>query len=59
VDLPAGSSMKFLFDYGDSWRFELRLERVDARSDAAAEPEAIATIESAGEAPKQYPEWEE
>ena len=47
--------LKFLFDFGDSWRFALRLERVDPPGKAKA---PITVVESAGEAPKQYPDWD-
>ena len=47
--------MKFLFDFGDSWRFELKLERIDAPNEAARKPQLI---DSAGEAPAQYRAWE-
>lgn len=53
--LPEKGVMKFMFDYGDSWRFEFRLERIGPPGDEKA---PIKVIESGGQAPKQYPDWE-
>lgn len=57
-DLPLaeGASMTYVFDFGDWWEFEVQLEQVqsdDSRSNYAA------IIESHGEAPTQYPDWDE
>ena len=53
--LPVNGTMKFMFDYGDSWRFALRLERIEppGKKDAP-----IKVIESTGKPPKQYPDWD-
>ncbi len=56
TELPVKGVMKFLFDYGDSWQFELKLERIDPPGQADAR---IEVIESTGKAPKQYPSWDE
>ena len=53
--LPEKGILKFLFDYGDSWHFELRLERIESPGKKNA---AIKVLESAGKPPKQYPDWE-
>lgn len=53
--LPVKGMIKFLFDFGDSWRFDLRLERIEPPGGSTA---SIKLIESAGEPPKQYPNWE-
>ena len=55
TELPEKGVMKFLFDYGDSWQFELKLERIDPPGKADA---PIKVIESTGKAPEQYPAWE-
>jgi len=47
--------MKFMFDYGDSWRFELRLERIEPPGKKNA---SIKVIEAKGEPPEQYPDWD-
>ncbi len=48
--------MLFLFDYGDEWRFSIELQRVElieGKTKLAAK-----VIESKGEAPEQYPDFE-
>ncbi|MEH2944608.1 hypothetical protein VSQ32_17580 [Lachnospiraceae bacterium KK002] len=45
---------KFLFDFGDEWLFQCKVLRV--LKEGTEEPEVI---KSKGEAPKQYPDWEE
>lgn len=57
-DLPiaVGTSMTYVFDFGDWWEFEVQLEEIqanDPRTDHAA------IVESYGEAPEQYPNWDE
>ena len=53
LNLPDGAELAFRSDYGDNWRFELRLERVDEPTSG----KTITLLESVGEAPEQYPEW--
>ena len=53
--LPEKGTMKFLFDYGDSWRFKLQLDRIDPPDKKIRRPRVIG---SAGRAPKQYPDWD-
>lgn len=57
-DLPLaiGESMKYLFDFGDCWRFTVTLESIDA-SDSRSEH--LALIETHGKAPEQYPSYDE
>ncbi len=50
--LPEKETMKLLYDYGDCWRFSVRLERIDPPDKTARHSQLIA---SAGEAPEQYP----
>ncbi len=48
--------MLFLFDYGDEWKFIIELQRVEpveGKTKLAAK-----VIESKGEAPEQYPDFE-
>ena len=54
--LPVKAEMVFTFDYGDRWEFKVRLERIDYGPDRCLAPQVI---ESAGEAPEQYPRCEE
>lgn len=51
TDLPKKQTMEFLFDYGTTWKFRLRLERVEPPDSKLKKPKVIA---SAGVAPKQY-----
>jgi hypothetical protein len=53
LNLPDGTVMAFRFDSGDDWRFEVRLERVEPPGKAKIR---ITLLESAGEAPEQYPD---
>jgi hypothetical protein len=51
TDLPEKQTMKFHFDFGASWRFVLRLERIEPPDPKLKRPKVIA---SEGVAPKQY-----
>ncbi len=51
--------MKLTYDFGDNWRFDVKLVRIDppdARSKKARKPRIL---ESHGKAPEQYPNWDE
>jgi hypothetical protein len=54
--LPERQAMKFHFDFGDNWHFVVKLERI-APPDPTVENFTI--IETKGEAPRQYPNWED
>jgi hypothetical protein len=56
-DLPLerGQSMNLIYDFGDSWRFTIKLERIDPPGKRRAKPKVV---ESHGKAPKQYPDWD-
>jgi hypothetical protein len=56
TDLALKDTMLFTFDYGDDWQFEVRLEKIEAEP---RRPQRAKVIESAGEAPEQYPAFEE
>jgi hypothetical protein len=56
VPLPEGQSMGYLYDFGDWWEFDVSLERVDPPDRAMKEP---AILDARGQAPEQYPTWEE
>lgn len=56
MGLPEKQTMKYLFDYGDSWRFDLRLERIEPTDKRVKKPRVL---DAAGKPPKQYPDWEE
>jgi hypothetical protein len=53
--LPEEQTMKFRFDYGDDWRFDLRLERIEPPDKRLKK---CRVLESAGKPPKQYSDWE-
>jgi len=57
-DLPLaeGSSMTYVFDFGDWWEFNVQLEKIQA-DDSRSNYGAI--IESYGASPPQYPDWDE
>ena len=48
--------MLMLFDYGDEWRFIVEFL---GEQDVPAKAEFPLILESVGEAPEQYPDWEE
>ena len=51
-----GTKMIFLFDYGDDWRFRVALIGKDHNEPRAKYPRVIASV---GEAPEQYPDFED
>jgi hypothetical protein len=53
VPLVPGQSMQFHFDFGDDWRFDVKLERIEP---PGAKMKAPAILEKHGEAPEQYPD---
>jgi len=55
LDLRPGQTMKFLFDFGDNWLFDIKLERIDPPSPRMKKPRVL---ESHGKTPEQYPRWE-
>lgn len=56
IPLRPGDSMKYLFDFGDCWRFDVKLESIDPANTSIKEPEIL---EEHGKAPRQYPSWDE
>jgi Plasmid pRiA4b ORF-3-like protein len=53
--LEPGQKIAYVFDFGDEWRVELTVARVDA-DDGGVYPRLL---ESIGKAPAQYPALEE
>jgi hypothetical protein len=53
AEMREGDLIRFKFDFGDNWRFELRLIRIEPETD---EPNSE-ILESVGDPPKQYPDW--
>jgi hypothetical protein len=56
VPLGPGGHMLFIYDFGDWWKFDLALERIDPVDPDMREP---AVLESHGGAPEQYRSWGE
>jgi hypothetical protein len=52
--LAVKDEMVFTFDYGDDWKFNVKLEKIDPEC-RSRRPEVIA---SAGKAPEQYPSYD-
>jgi len=50
LPLPIGRSMTFVFDYGDSWQFDVKLEAVEPERRA----ESPLLLDQHGAAPEQY-----
>lgn len=55
VPLRVGQTMTYLFDYGDSWVFDVTLERIDPDMSI----EAPVVLEKHGEPPEQYSSWDD
>jgi hypothetical protein len=56
LPLEPGRTMDLLYDFGDSWRFTIKLVRIDPPTAKARSPRIV---ESHGKAPEQYPNWDE
>jgi hypothetical protein len=54
IPLSEGMHIEFLFDFGDNWKFDIEVERVNAEL-SVEKPEVL---ETHGEAPPQYPSEE-
>ena len=52
--LNKGKKFKYLFDFGDEWRFQCKVLQVKEE-----ETEAPVIVKSKGEAPEQYPNWDD
>ena len=57
-ELPVmpGQSMTLVYDFGDNWRFDVKLEAMEP---PGAKIKAPRILESHGKAPEQYPSWDE
>jgi hypothetical protein len=56
LPLELGQAMDLHYDFGDDWHFEVKLERIDPPTPRLKSPKLL---EKHGEAPEQYPYWEE
>ncbi|MBX3011778.1 MAG: hypothetical protein KF832_09750 [Caldilineaceae bacterium] len=57
LQLRKGQQFLYLFDYGDEWQFNVRVHTIRDNADENAEYPRL--VESVGDAPEQYPDWEE
>ena len=55
LDLEPKQEFMYLFDYGDEWRFKVRVHAVNPDGPEGDYPRIV---ESVGEAPEQYPSWD-
>lgn len=57
LELKKGKTFMYLFDYGDEWRFKVKVDAINDNANPNAEYPRL--VEAVGEAPAQYSEWEE
>lgn len=57
LQLRKGQNFLYLFDYGDEWQFNVRVHAINDNADANAQYPRL--VESVGDAPEQYPDWDE
>lgn len=57
LNLETGQEFMYLFDYGDEWRFKVRVHAINENADPDAEYPRL--VESVGEPPEQYLIWDE
>lgn len=55
LPLQVSENFKFIFDFGDWWEFDILIEKIDE----SREIKGVKLIKSQGEAPKQYPDYDE
>ena len=56
--------MLFNFDFGDNWYFSVTLEQIEEQLDTSVSKAALKksearVIETKGDAPPQYPNWDD
>ena len=56
LDLKLRQEFLYLFDYGDEWRFKVRVHAINPN---APEGEYPRLVEAVGQAPEQYPSFDE
>ncbi|MBX3000743.1 MAG: hypothetical protein KF893_19640 [Caldilineaceae bacterium] len=57
LDLKKGKEFMYLFDYGDEHRFRVKVDAMNDNADASGNYPRI--VESVGDAPAQYPGWDD
>ncbi len=56
LDLIEGQDFLYLFDFGDEWTFNIKLEKINSQTDTNV-LEEVQLIDGKGEAPEQYSWW--
>jgi len=56
LPLEPGQTMELTYDFGDNWRFTVKLDRIDPPDPKLKTPRIL---ESHGKAPEQYPDWDD
>jgi len=56
IGIKPGTTLTYLYDFGDNWQFEVQLEGIDPADPKVRRPKVL---ETHGEAPEQYPRWDE
>ena len=56
LPLEPGETMELIYDFGDNWHFNVKLDRIEP---STAGRKAPRILESHGKAPKQYGDWDE
>jgi hypothetical protein len=56
LSLRPGNAMRYLYDFGDNWQFDVKLERIEPVDEKIKGP---VLLESHGESPEQYAAWDE
>lgn len=56
LPLRIGETMKYVFDFGDNWQFDVELEEIEPPNPKFKGAEIL---ESHGKAPEQYPDWDD
>ncbi len=57
LELKKGKKFLYLFDYGDEWRFNIKVDAVNPNADPQRAYPLL--VERVGEPPQQYPVWDE
>lgn len=57
LDLKKGKEFMYLFDYGDEHRFRVKVDAINDNADASGAYPRV--VESVGDAPAQYPGWDD
>ena len=56
LPLEPGQTMELTYDFGDNWRFTVKLDRIDPPDPKLKAPRIL---ESHGKAPQQYADWDD